>query len=48
LHAFVGLAGGLAMDHRFRPVVELMYADFLWVAADQIFKPFVRNVLLGQ
>ena len=25
------------MDGRFRPVVELMYADFMWVAADQLF-----------
>ena len=25
------------MDGRFRPVVEFMYADFLWVAADQLF-----------
>ncbi|WP_198369460.1 alpha-ketoacid dehydrogenase subunit alpha/beta [Roseomonas rosulenta] len=35
--AFMGLAGGLAMDGRFRPVVEFMYPDFLWVAADQVF-----------
>ena len=35
--AFTGLGGGLAQDGRFYPVVELMYADFLWVAADQIF-----------
>jgi len=41
-NAFVGLAGGLAMDHRFRPVVELMYADFLWVAADQIFNQIAK------
>ena len=25
------------MDGRFRPVVEFMYADFMWVAADQLF-----------
>jgi 2-oxoisovalerate dehydrogenase E1 component len=25
------------MDGRFRPVVEFMYPDFLWVAADQLF-----------
>ena len=31
------LAGGIAMDGRFRPVVEFMYPDFLWVAADQLF-----------
>ncbi|WP_104136848.1 thiamine pyrophosphate-dependent enzyme [Cryobacterium sp. Y62] len=34
---FTGLAGGMALDGRYRPVVELMYADFIWVAADQIF-----------
>jgi 2-oxoisovalerate dehydrogenase E1 component len=27
----------MAMDGRFRPVVEFMYPDFLWVAADQVF-----------
>jgi len=36
-NAFVGLGGGIAMDGRFRPIVEFMYADFLWVAADQVF-----------
>ena len=36
-NAFTGLAGGIALDGRFTPVVELMYPDFLWVAADQIF-----------
>jgi len=36
-NAFTGLGGGMALDGRFRPVVELMYADFLWVAADQLF-----------
>jgi 2-oxoisovalerate dehydrogenase E1 component len=36
-NAFTGLAGGIAIDGRFRPVVELMYADFMWVAADQLF-----------
>jgi 2-oxoisovalerate dehydrogenase E1 component len=35
--AFTGLGGGLALDGRFYPVVELMYADFIWVAADQLF-----------
>ncbi|WP_425105110.1 alpha-ketoacid dehydrogenase subunit alpha/beta [Ancylobacter sp.] len=35
--AFTGLAGGLAMDGRFIPVVEFMYPDFMWVAADQVF-----------
>jgi 2-oxoisovalerate dehydrogenase E1 component len=36
-NAFVGLGGGLAMDGRFKPVVEFMYPDFMWVAADQVF-----------
>lgn len=36
-NGFFGLAGGLALDGRFRPVVEFMYPDFLWVAADQVF-----------
>lgn len=35
--AFTGLAGGLAMDGRYKPIVEFMYPDFLWVAADQVF-----------
>ena len=30
-------AAGIALDGRFRPVVEFMYADFMWVAADQLF-----------
>lgn len=34
---FVGLAGGVAQDGHYRPVVELMYADFALVAADQLF-----------
>jgi 2-oxoisovalerate dehydrogenase E1 component len=36
-NAFTGLAAGMALDGRFRPVVEFMYPDFLWVAADQVF-----------
>jgi len=36
-NAFVGLGGGMALDGRFRPVVEFMYPDFMWVAADQVF-----------
>ena len=36
-NAFVGLAGGMAMDGRYLPVVEFMYPDFTWVAADQVF-----------
>jgi len=36
-NAFTGLAGGVALDGRFIPVIEFMYADFMWVAADQLF-----------
>ena len=36
-NAFAGLGGGIASDGRFRPVVEFMYPDFMWVAADQVF-----------
>lgn len=36
-NAFTGLAGGIAIDGRCTPVVEFMYADFMWVAADQLF-----------
>jgi 2-oxoisovalerate dehydrogenase E1 component len=36
-NAFFGLGGGIALDGRFRPVVEFMYPDFMWVAADQVF-----------
>jgi len=36
-NAFAGLAGGMALDGRFRPIVEFMYPDFMWVAADQVF-----------
>jgi 2-oxoisovalerate dehydrogenase E1 component len=36
-NAFAGMAGGIALDGRYRPVVEFMYADFMWVAADQLF-----------
>ncbi len=35
--AFAGLGGGLAMDGRYKPVVEFMYPDFMWVAGDQVF-----------
>ena len=41
-NAFAGLGGGLALDGRFRPVVEFMYPDFLWVAADQVFNQIGR------
>jgi 2-oxoisovalerate dehydrogenase E1 component len=36
-NAFAGVGGGLALDGRYRPVVEFMYSDFMWVAADQVF-----------
>ena len=39
---FTGLGGGMALDGRYYPVVELMYADFIWVAADQIFNQIGR------
>jgi 2-oxoisovalerate dehydrogenase E1 component len=39
---FFGLAGGVAADGRFRPVVEFMYADFVYVAADQVFNQVGR------
>lgn len=41
-NAFAGLAGGLAADGRFKPVVEFMYPDFLWVAADQVFNQIAK------
>jgi 2-oxoisovalerate dehydrogenase E1 component len=41
-NAFAGLAGGIAIDGRFTPVVEFMYADFMWVAADQIFNQIAK------
>ena len=41
-NAFTGLGGGMALDGRFRPVVEFMYADFMWVAADQLFNQIAK------
>ena len=41
-NAFAGLAGGIAMDGRNTPVVEFMYADFMWVAADQVFNQIAK------
>ena len=48
--AFTGLAGGIALDGRYTPVVELMYADFISVAADQIFNQIgkARHMFGGQ
>jgi 2-oxoisovalerate dehydrogenase E1 component len=41
-NAFSGLAGGMAADGRFKPIVEFMYPDFMWVAADQVFNQIGR------
>ena len=40
--AFSGFGGGVAMDGRYRPIVEFMYADFTWVAADQVFNQIAK------
>ncbi len=39
---FSGLAGGVAMEGTYRPVVELMYSDFSLVAADQLFNQIAK------
>lgn len=36
-NAFAGAAGGMAATGRVRPIVEFMFADFILVAADQLF-----------
>jgi 2-oxoisovalerate dehydrogenase E1 component len=41
-NAFTGLAGGIALDGRYKPIVEFMYADFMWVAADQLFNQVAK------
>lgn len=41
-NAFLGLGGGMALDGRFLPIVEFMYADFMWVAADQLFNQIAK------
>jgi 2-oxoisovalerate dehydrogenase E1 component len=41
-NAFAGLGGGIALDGRFKPIVEFMYADFMWVAADQLFNQIAK------
>src|SRR4029078_1893821 len=48
-NAFAGLAGGIALDGRFTPVVEFMYADFMWVAATHLFNqiPKARHMYGG-
>ena len=40
--AFLGLAGGAATDGHIRPIVELMYSDFVMVAADQAFNQIAK------
>ncbi|XKH55126.1 MFS transporter (plasmid) [Citricoccus nitrophenolicus] len=49
-NAFAGLGGGLSMTGRYKPIVEFMYSDFLWVAADQIFNQIgkARHMFGGQ
>ncbi len=41
-NAFAGLGGGIAMDGRYIPVIEFMYPDFMWVAADQVFNQIAK------
>ncbi|MGH8825992.1 MAG: alpha-ketoacid dehydrogenase subunit alpha/beta, partial [Jiangellaceae bacterium] len=41
-NAFAGLGGGIALDGRYKPIVEFMYADFMWVAADQLFNQIAK------
>jgi 2-oxoisovalerate dehydrogenase E1 component len=40
--SFCGLAGGVALEGSYRPVVELMYPDFALVAADQLFNQIAK------
>lgn len=49
-NAFAGLSGGLSMTGRYKPIVEFMYSDFMWVAADQIFNQIgkARHMFGGQ
>lgn len=42
-NAFSGLGGGIALDGRYKPIVEFMYADFMWVAADQLFNQIAKH-----
>ena len=39
---FTGLAGGIAMEGTYRPVVEIMYADFNLITADQLFNQIAK------
>ena len=49
-NAFTGLAGGMALDGRYRPVIEFMYPDFMWVASDQVFNQIgkARHMVGGE
>lgn len=49
-NAFTGLAGGMSMTGQYKPIVELMFSDFMWVAADQIFNQIgkARHMFGGQ
>ncbi len=40
---FSGLAGGVAMEGTYRPVVELMFPDFSLCAADQLFNQIGKS-----
>ena len=48
-NAFTGLGLGIALEGEYRPIVEFMYADFMWVAADQLFNQVgkVRHMFGG-
>ena len=41
-NGFAGMAGGVAADGKYRPVVEFMYPDFCLVAADQVFNQIAK------
>jgi 2-oxoisovalerate dehydrogenase E1 component len=49
-NAFAGLGCGIALDGRYHPVIEFMYPDFMWVAADQVFNQIgkARHMFGGQ
>lgn len=49
-NAFTGLAGGLSMTGRYKPIIEFMYPDFMWVAGDQVFNQIgkARHMYGGQ
>src|ERR1017187_2570308 len=49
-NGFTGLAGGVALEGTYRPIVELMYPDFALVAADQLFNQIakVRHMFGGE